>query len=382
MNPYLPGLEPIALAQEAIPTNQLSTKHRHTTEPFLVRPGLQQDELLSSWLARVAAHNGFLSGMPRPLLPTPEHTVSGSDIDLWADNGCFDNLAIRTFLASDRIREASLVKFEGAIFEKVYDPWFGFEIIPLTLAGLRYCPECLAEDERPYFRQHWRIAYFPLCERHNAWLHSKCPNCANNVEFYSGREANARNNKQAIFDDSAYVGQILAHCYHCGFDLRQATQKVKDAPSVAEVKFQQHLLDALRDGATAYPTNSLVKSDELFAGIRALGHLVILLVSGRKCGPSRFSFKQDQQHKRETIRVPGLDNIACSFSWQAEMYFPLSEMDFGQQRMVLNIIQNLLADWPRNFAEFYEGNRILPSEIKMYEGHFPDWYWQTIKRLT
>ncbi|SMF94999.1 TniQ protein [Methylomagnum ishizawai] len=48
--------------------------------------------------------------------------------------------------------------------------------------GLQYCPRCLAEDRRPYFRLHWRLAWHTGCPRHGCRLLDRCPHCTSPIE--------------------------------------------------------------------------------------------------------------------------------------------------------------------------------------------------------
>jgi len=44
-------------------------------------------------------------------------------------------------------------------------------------AWLQFCPQCLAEDEQPYFRRQWRLATTIACARHGSRLLDRCPAC-------------------------------------------------------------------------------------------------------------------------------------------------------------------------------------------------------------
>ena len=44
-------------------------------------------------------------------------------------------------------------------------------------AWLQFCPQCLAEDEEPYFRREWRLATTIVCARHGSRLLDRCPAC-------------------------------------------------------------------------------------------------------------------------------------------------------------------------------------------------------------
>ncbi|HNR14108.1 MAG TPA: TniQ family protein, partial [Thermodesulfobacteriota bacterium] len=47
----------------------------------------------------------------------------------------------------------------------------------------RYCPACLDEDDTPYLRLRWRLAYEVVCERHRCLLLDRCPGCRRHIDF-------------------------------------------------------------------------------------------------------------------------------------------------------------------------------------------------------
>ncbi|WP_157819327.1 TniQ family protein [Mariprofundus aestuarium] len=70
--------------------------------------------------------------------------------------------------------------------------------------AFRYCPVCLSEDERPYFRQHWRLDWYEVCHHHQMQMFNACPFCGHPLILHRVR----------------WHRPHLAHCYSCYADLR------------------------------------------------------------------------------------------------------------------------------------------------------------------
>ncbi len=141
------------------------------------------NELLSSWLIRAA----------RRYACTPSdftHYVWGSnpswtrDLDRWASISAIATLNHR--LRGD-VREATSTSLRS-FCERLGSPPPGPGITPGILAvgvyhrlrnryGLQYCPQCLFEDQEPYFRRDWRLAHVWICTRHGCVLRDCCPSC-------------------------------------------------------------------------------------------------------------------------------------------------------------------------------------------------------------
>ncbi len=164
--------------------------------PAAVDP--QPDELLSSWLHRLAIANGvaprsFAGGLglgggmwsPRLDARLPE------DVAAW--------LGVRTGVACQAI--SAMAMSDGALAPL----W-----LPLRETARRsrstwiqYCALCLADDRAPYFRRSWRLASRISCFTHRCGLRDRCPACRAGI---------------VPFAQTELVPQYV--CVRCGFDLR------------------------------------------------------------------------------------------------------------------------------------------------------------------
>ena len=160
-----------------------------------------RDELLSSWLHRLAHAHGL----------SPRHFGArlglgsgawSARLDLDAPEFVLSLLHRETGVGRDRIADMTI----GA------EPWRAL-LLPLRwndetgrrATWLQFCPLCLAGDATPYFRRGWRRASVMTCRRHGAALLDRCPSCAQGL---------------APFGSCARLAQHVCAC--CDFDLRDA----------------------------------------------------------------------------------------------------------------------------------------------------------------
>jgi len=165
----------------------------------------ERDELLSSWLHRLALAHGLPPRAFAAALGLGGGAWSGR-LDLAPSAALLDLLARRTGLAASTISSLSfrdlgatalLLPMRTKVSPRRSERW--------RATWLQACPCCLAEDQNPYFRRAWRLATTIFCPRHDRRLIDRCPAC-----------------QQALrpFDQAALAPQHL--CTQCRFDLRRA----------------------------------------------------------------------------------------------------------------------------------------------------------------
>ncbi|CAN7621431.1 TniQ family protein [Agrobacterium genomosp. 3] len=176
--------------------------------PVIVAP--QHDELLSSWLHRLAYANG--------LAPRPFARVLGLHAGMWSASldlklpADAENL-LRAHTGISPARLSAMMLTRSSLKPL---------LLPLRSTGrragstwLQFCSHCLAEDAEPYFRRRWRLAIQVSCATHRCGLRDRCPSCHSRIE---------------AFDQSELVPQH--YCVHCGFDLRRASKVPMSPPAV------------------------------------------------------------------------------------------------------------------------------------------------------
>lgn len=166
--------------------------------PVAVEP--LPDELLSSWLHRLAIANGIAPRSFPSVLGLGEGMWSPW-LDLRLPRNVATLLSDQTGLA---IKNLSAMTMSGGAMAPL--------LLPLRDSAhrnrstwMQYCPLCLAADEAPYFRRQWRLASRVSCFAHGCGLRDRCPACRAGI---------------ATFDQGEFVPQHF--CARCGFDLRAA----------------------------------------------------------------------------------------------------------------------------------------------------------------
>ena len=173
---------------------------------------LLPDEIFSSWLVRAALTQGC-----DPLVLTgevwPKWRVWTLDGDRTMPEERLKPLSRQSGISPETFRAAMLHTtacriHDGWPPEKAIWPWI------LTLgtrntkrrSGLQYCPMCLSEDKKPYYRLHWRFVWHTCCEKHGIFLLDRCQACGAPVEPHR------------LFAEDQHV----ALCATCKTDLREA----------------------------------------------------------------------------------------------------------------------------------------------------------------
>jgi hypothetical protein len=158
------------------------------------------DELLSSWLHRLALANG--------ITPRSFAGVLGLDARMWSPqldlrlpHHVAGLLADKTGVPQEAISAMTMSSCASAPL-----------MLPLRDSAhrnrstwIQYCPQCFAADDAPYFRRRWRLASRVSCFAHGCGLRDRCPACHAGI---------------AVFDQGELVPQHF--CARCGFDLRAA----------------------------------------------------------------------------------------------------------------------------------------------------------------
>ena len=210
------------------------------------------DELLSSWIVRVAQANGIK-------LQTLCWQLFGNAVSPW--NRDIDRTApswllsafskhtgqpywdlFHTTLATYRTRLYQHRRLSGQL------AW----VLPVNNHGMnrqsygqQFCPKCLSEGPFPYFRKHWRIALFTYCPIHQIALHDACPNCYAPIVHYRGD-----------FGKNLEDATPMNECHLCGFDLSEAQSFPINFPNdELRSEFNQMLQSVLE------PANPIEKFD-------------------------------------------------------------------------------------------------------------------------
>lgn len=199
--------------------------------PWPVHVPLLPGELFSTWLSRAALAQGC-----DPMVLTgvlwPRWRAWTRDLDRGLSEDRIDALVVKSGLCRNQLEEATLRPVVRAIAPHLVEsrtswPWVMAQGSRnrRRFGGLQYCPHCLVEDPRPYFRRQWRLAWHIGCEQHRCLLADHCGHCRAPVEPH---RCHARDEVQTL-------------CPNCRHDLRAT----KTEPACADVLAFQLSADAV-----------------------------------------------------------------------------------------------------------------------------------------
>lgn len=301
-----------------------------------VRPPLQQDELLSSWLIRTARQNGI-----RPYVFCSavwgKKPVWNRDLDWLGDPALIAELARQAGIPDAQARQSTLGDFEGRVFFEHRlnrkTPW----ILPIGVFhrlrrkhGLQFCPACLREDGRDaYFRRWWRLAFVTSCARHGMLLFDGCAQCDSPLSPH----------RLPLGDEEVPI----ATCASCGHDLTTVKPVAADPRVIA---FQHHLERVARTGYCLL-SGHVLYGPAYFVGLH---QLMRLLATGRA----------SQRLRSALGRLLDLQIEAPRFCGPAREIELLRTTD---RHSLFRGVAGLISDWPRTFVALCQRERIWSSAV-------------------
>lgn len=225
------------------------------------------DELLSSWLVRLAHGHGLKVQTFCNLIFGNKLQVWNRDIDRLAPEWLIAELSSKTGASYQKAFKTTLQSYQGIIYHRPRQSGSLTWIQSLKLHhrkfegfGLQFCPKCLASDIDPYFRKSWRIAFNTTCPIHQCMLHDRCPHCGHGVAFH-------RSDMKHV----EYITAVsLLECHYCGFDLSQT-------PLRPTSYFDNGIRKSIRGLATRLTSSILNQQD--VENLMVMHHLSKLMLS-------------------------------------------------------------------------------------------------------
>jgi uncharacterized protein with PIN domain len=329
-----------------------------TVWPVHLKP--LEDELLSSWLTRLAlAHGQTAASLFNQTWPG--RSLLARDLDLWNDPTTFELLAEKTYTPPASAFAATLASYNGWLFEdrplQSHAPWIlarHLNVHPQKWFGLQFCPWCLASDKRPYFRRHWRLALMVLCPTHRVLLLDRCQSCGAAVCY-------ERQKARELGDAKSWT---LTRCHRCNADLRDyATDRYTSRVDATELKFQVRLATTLTCGWINVPQNGVIYSHLFFSGLH---QMMSKLIYGRRASSLKAALWQSY-----AIDLP--------IDFLPNKTFSLERLNVSQRRALLRAVCRLLQNWPDNFIEFCRANKLSSHFLIGDTKRLPFWYWRVVR---
>ena len=155
-----------------------------------IHPQPQEDELLSSWVTRLATENRLYSHIFFKQLFGFNEPILTRDLDRLNSPTLIQLISNATHHKCEDIEKLKLITYEGEVFERLNILGNTRWVLPLKIYhrtkkgnGITYCPLCLKNDEIKYFRKSWRLAFICFCNLHNCVLLDKCHYCHASIDY-------------------------------------------------------------------------------------------------------------------------------------------------------------------------------------------------------
>lgn len=320
-------------------------------EIWPVHPRILPDELLSSWLMRIAHAQGLkLHTLTHRAFPG--YSIWNRDIDKTASDNFLLLLSQRTGRPFNEVYQTTLRSYEGYLFENLISgntKW----ILPIGIyhrthrrSGLIACPLCLTEDNTPYFRRLWRIGFTVVCTKHAVWMIEECPICKSPISFH-------RNDFKHKYNATEKGMNI---CYSCGFDYTVA-EVIIETDQVF-LTFLRNLEETLHNGYIELG-DKVIYSHLYFYVVRQLVKLLSISKKGINL--------------RHLLEL----EVGLSFTHDYVLHNQIDFVDnltISERRHILRLISRLLSNWPQSFILACKKIKITRSRLEKDMKDVPFWY--------
>lgn len=282
---------------------------------------------MSSWLIRTALrHQTQPTTFMNMHFPEIKPDFWTRDVDIfWATKENFmQKLSFKSNVSIDTLRKLSLQSYTGYLAEKIHENTSNNFITSIKNRGrnnknkgLRFCSQCLAEDDEPFFRKHWRISFVTVCPKHNCFLENICPSCHIPITPYKVKEVN-----------------MYCRCHYCGASLYNGIPGPVSHHS-DYFTTQKKLLHILNTGFFSY------KSENYY---------------------SIFYFSVLKQ----------ISKIVNQLTMQNKSQF-IENMDITDQTTIYSLSESLLQD-NKKMERFCQKNHLGKSLLQKDMRYIPYWY--------
>lgn len=175
-----------------------------TAQLLPLRPRPKEQELLSSWIIRLARANG-LKAQSFVRLISEGTSFWSRDPDRYVSTAVLRALSDRTALPENAIEGLTLRSFDGTVTRACGASARAQWILPLgvfhrvrRLFGLMACTDFLHAD--PYYKKEWRLALTVACPTHKVWLIDRCPYCSSPLMLHRSDQGSKKRYECGVFE--------------------------------------------------------------------------------------------------------------------------------------------------------------------------------------
>jgi len=238
-----------------------------------IHPQPYPEELLTSWMVRLALENGWHLHTFYKVILRYQKPIWNRDTDKYCHPNLIERLSAATGISTERIQQLSIQSYNGVLFQGNPRAANLRWILPLgiyhrrrKLLGLQFCPLCLAEQPKSYYRKYWRVAFYGVCHKHKIQLLDMCPQCQNPIEFH--RIGVGSKNESLPKTD-------LSSCHSCNFDLRLSSTKSISFISPEVVKPYLNTLSQFVTRKENFYNKHIAIPLSLYDGLRYIGKMLL-----------------------------------------------------------------------------------------------------------
>lgn len=320
---------------------------------FKLHPHPQDDELLSSWLVRVALeHVTAPATFTNLYLPEWRNALWANDVDLQAGGELLEALRRKCGFPMEELYGMTLKAYEGYLFERAYTKTGGTQfVMPLrmrgrqsTSYGLRYCPKCLREDKLPYFRRSWRLSFSTACLRHGCFLRDRCPACQAPLTIYR---------KPSLSD--------FPNCDKCGFRLKDA--------EVESITRDSYGLKAIKR------MYAILGCGFIMLGEVPVYSFLFFIILHQLWKAAHFWDKTGGFLRHEVMRGR-VDDL----TWELKPTV-LEQIRLKEQYLFFSGLMHLFEDYPDSLVDYCHRNRLGKTELTRDLRTIPYWYSKIVDRF-
>ena len=316
------------------------------------------DELLSSWLVRLAHGHGLKVQTFCNLIFGNRHQVWNRDVDRLAPPWLVETLAMHTGTPIDVAYDTTLKAFEGILFRTPRRSGHLNWVQSLKIYhrvregfGQQFCPACLAEDETPYFRKAWRLSISTICSHHGRMLHDRCHQCGAAVSFF-------RMDIGIAASDSDGDAVSVTRCHECRADLAAA-------PVLALVVVEPFAFARVAAVAASIHGGDRAKREMLSIGeLDVLRHLCCLMLSTRSTLALRAYM----------LDMHGVDDPVTD----SVKRIPLESLPTRTRHVLLQCGAWLLDDLPGRLGAAVRSGALRYNHLLHDFDHPPPWYREVV----
>ena len=308
-----------------------------------------EDELLSSWLTRMAhSHYKYpTTFFSLYLNDNRKSSYTRRDIDFYNDQIFFDYLLEKSILTKNELLNMSLRGQEGYLFinQSLYPPHQTRRLVDKrTHYGLMYCPKCLKEDKSPYWRKKWRYFFYTACSKHGIFLTDRCWHCYKPIKLLRIK-----------------VGNKVNCCSNCSANLSLTETYQDNLPDEYGLEAIKWFEDGLQKGY--FEINGQKIWSAMFFHIFC--KLLSLLDRKENLKLTNFSMLNKYQEICKKSRIYN--------SKKSSMIYKT----FYLNSMIYHLFQN----FPNNFNDFIVLNKLTYKEFTHGLNYIPFWYENLISEL-